>query len=92
MCEKKILYQPSTQPLVRLTARGRGEKLNFRQICYTTACVTDYANRREIPISNAIVELKTMGAFPRIYRAARKTVLEPSWKVAAGLMEQTKGI
>ena len=92
MCEKKILYQPSTQPLAKLTTRGRGEKLNFRQICYTTACVTDYANRREIPISSAIVELKNMGAFPRIYRAARKSILEPSWKVVAGLLGPMKGI
>lgn len=92
MCDKKILYKASTHPLGKLTARGRGEKLNFKQICYTTDCLTDYANRREIPISNAVVELKNMGAFPTIYRAARKRVLEPSGKVVARLIEQDKGL
>lgn len=92
MCDKKILYKASTHPLGKLIARGRGEKLNFKQICYTTDCLTDYANRREIPISNAVVELKNMGAFPTIYRAARKSVLEPSGKVVARLIEQDKGL
>lgn len=92
MCEKKILYQPSAQPLVRLTARGRGEKLNFRQICYTTSCLTAYANYREIPISSAVAELKKKGALSGIYRAARKSVLEPSDKVAAKLIRDSKGV
>ena len=33
MWDMKILYQASTHPLGKLTARGRGEKLNFKQIC-----------------------------------------------------------
>ena len=59
---------------------------------YATDCLTDYASRREIPISNAVVELKNMGAFPTIYRAARKSVLEPSGNVVSRLIEQGKGV
>lgn len=88
MCDKKILFKPSTHPDVQLKARGRGEKLSFRQICYTTDCLVGYADRRAIPISNAVVELKDMGAFPHIYKAARKSVLEPVGKVVARLVEQ----
>jgi hypothetical protein len=92
MCDKKILYKASTHPLGKLTKRGRGEKLNFKQICYTTDCLTDYASRREIPISNAVVELKNMGAFPTIYRAARKRAIEPSQNVVSRLIKQGKGV
>ena len=92
MCDKKILYKASTHPLGQLTTRGRGEKLNFKQICYATDCLTDYASRREIPISNAVVELKNMGAFPVIYRAARKSVLEPSQNVVSRLIKQGKDV
>ena len=92
MCEKKILYQPSTYPLRKLTTRGRGEKLNFRQICYATDCLTAYANYREIPISSAIVELRDIGALPGIYRAARKSVLEPSEKVVTRLIGISKSL
>lgn len=91
MCEKKILYQPSTRPLGKLTMRGRGEKLNFRQICYATDCLTAYANYREMPISDAIVELSDIGALPVIYRAARKIVLEPYEKVVERLLKDRKG-
>ena len=92
MCDKKILYQPSTSPLGKLTVRGRGEKLNFRQICYATDCLTAYANYREIPISNAVVELRNIGALPSIYRAARKSVQEPSEKVVARLVRDSEGV
>ena len=91
MCEKKILYQPSTRPLGKLTMRRRGEKLNFRQICYATDCLTAYANYREMPISDAIVELSDTGALPEIYRAARKIVHEPHEKVVKRLIEDRKG-
>lgn len=91
MCEKKILYQPSTRPLGKLTMRGRGEKLNFRQICYATDCLTAYANYREMPISDAIVELSNLGALPVIYRAARKIIHEPYEKVVERLVKDRKG-
>lgn len=29
MCDKKILYKASTHPLGKLTARGRGGKVEF---------------------------------------------------------------
>ena len=92
MCGKKILYQPSTHPLEKLTMRGRGEKLNFRQICYATDCLTAYANYREMPISDAIIELRNIGALPVIYRAARKIVHEPYKKVVDRLVKDVKVI
>ena len=92
MCEKKILYQPSTHPLRKLTMRGRGEKLNFRQICYATECLTAYANNREIPISNALVELRERGALPGIYRAAIRRVPESSEKVVERLVGVSKDV
>ena len=92
VCDKKICYQSSTRPIGKLTVRGRGEKLNFRQICYATDCLTAYANYREIPISNAVVELRNIGALPGIYRAARKSVQEPSEKVVARLVRNSEGV
>lgn len=88
MCDKKVLFQRSTHPYVQLKARGRGEKLSFNQICYTTDCLVGYADKRSIPISHAVHELKDMGAFPHIYKAARKSALEPVGKVVSRLVEQ----
>ena len=50
-----------------------------------------YANYREMPISDAIVELSDIGALPVIYRAARKIVLEPYEKVVERLLKDRKG-
>ena len=69
MCTKKILYQPGNKGRVALRAKKTGDKLSFKQICYT---VLAYANAKDIPISKAAEELADKGAFPKIYRAARK--------------------
>lgn len=67
---------------VALRAKKTGDKLSFKQICYTTDCVLAYANAKDIPISKAAEELADKGAFPKIYRAARKRVLLPYKLVA----------
>lgn len=72
MCTKKILYQPGNKGRVALRAKETGDKLSFKQICYTTDCVLAYANAKDISISKAAEELADKGAFPKIYRAARK--------------------
>ena len=71
MCTKKKLYQPGNKGRVTLRAKKTGDKLTFKQICYTTDCVLAYANDKDIPISKA-AELADKGAFPKIYSAARK--------------------
>ena len=72
MCTKKVLYQPGNKGRVALRTKKTGDKLTFKQICYTTDCVLEYANAKDISISKAAEELADKGAFPKIYRAARK--------------------
>lgn len=72
MCTKKLLYQPGKKGRVSLRAKKSGDKLTFKQICYTTDCVLAYANATDISISKAAEELSDKGTFPKIYRAARK--------------------
>lgn len=72
MCTKKILYQAGNRTHTVLKNRCVGEKLNFKQICYTTDCVLAYANAKDVSLSEAAEELKNKGLFPVIYQAARK--------------------
>lgn len=81
MCSKKILYQSGDKENVALNAKKVGDNLSFKQICYTTDCVLAYANKKEISMSKAADELKAKGAFPKIYRAARKRLLVPAKSV-----------
>lgn len=72
MCTKKTLYLAGGEGRVSLRARERGGKLNFAQICYTTDCVREVANRLNMPMASAIGVLRERGAFIKIYREARK--------------------
>lgn len=83
MCTKKTLYRPGTQRQVSLRTRERGGKLNFLQISYTTDCVREVANRLDMPMVQAIGELRAKKAFARIYREARKSERRPAAEVAA---------
>lgn len=81
MCTKKLLYKSGNKSNVTLKVKGTGEKLSsFQQICYTTNCVLAYANNKEISLSEAADELKAKGAFPKIYKAARKRLPLPAKK------------
>lgn len=74
MCTKKFLYQSGGRSHVALRSKKAGDKLSFKQICYTTDCVLAYANAKKIPMAKAAEELKEINAFPKIYCAARKRV------------------
>lgn len=86
MCTKKVLYSVGMAEKKPLVVRKKGEKLSFKQVCYTTDCLLAYANRREIPMAEAINELKVKNAFPIIYKAARKSSPDAVRSVVAKIM------
>lgn len=80
--QRKFYISLAIRDELLLELKKTGDKLSFKQICYTTDCVLAYANAKDISISKAAEELADKGAFPKIYRAARKREPLPNKLVA----------
>lgn len=73
MCKKVVLYSPGNQANARLANRKRSRNLNFKQISYSTDCIREYANMREVPMVEAVRMLQTNErAMNTIFAAARQ--------------------